>query len=61
MNTFPTALLQAGFLSAIVKDLWVNLEYATDEIQVTAPKPYPLQPIDRSVQKVMINSWCSFQ
>nr|XP_018668106.1 protein broad-minded-like [Ciona intestinalis] len=46
-----SALYKAGFLRAIIHELWSHLEHATDEIRMTAPRPFPLHPIDRSVHK----------
>ena len=48
------ALFDAGYVRAIVQEVWVNLECATDEIRMTAPRPHPLNPIDRSIQKVKL-------
>ncbi|XP_076824206.1 protein broad-minded-like [Clavelina lepadiformis] len=45
------ALRKAGYLRSIVGELWVTLEHATDEIRMTAPRPNPLYPIDRSCHK----------
>uniref|UniRef100_H2ZAY8 Protein broad-minded n=1 Tax=Ciona savignyi TaxID=51511 RepID=H2ZAY8_CIOSA len=59
-----SALQKAGFLRAIIHELWVHLEHATDEIRMTAPRPFPLQPIDRAVHKSfmgLVNVLSSYQ
>jgi len=52
LRNFFLALSAAGYVRSIVREVWVNLENATDEIRMTAPRPHPLNPIDRAVHKV---------
>jgi len=46
-----SALQQAGFLRAIVREFWASLE-CSDDMYVSAPRSYPLSPVERSVHKV---------
>ncbi|KAJ8779798.1 hypothetical protein J1605_012285 [Eschrichtius robustus] len=46
------ALQSSGFINALLTELWANLECGRDDVRVTHPKSTPVDPIDRSCQKV---------
>lgn len=48
------ALRLAGFEKSLVQELWAGIECASDEIRMTAPPPYPVSPVDKSVHKTFI-------
>ncbi|KAH0507839.1 Protein broad-minded [Microtus ochrogaster] len=39
------------FISALITELWSNLECGRDDVRVTHPRATPVDPIDRSCQK----------
>ncbi|CAH6778190.1 Tbc1d32 [Phodopus roborovskii] len=45
------ALQNSGFISALITELWSNLECGRDDVRVNHPKATPVDPIDRSCQK----------
>uniref|UniRef100_A0A8C5K043 Protein broad-minded n=1 Tax=Jaculus jaculus TaxID=51337 RepID=A0A8C5K043_JACJA len=45
------ALQNSGFISALLMELWSNLECGRDDVRVIHPKSTPVDPIDRSCQK----------
>uniref|UniRef100_A0A8D2CNU1 Protein broad-minded n=1 Tax=Sciurus vulgaris TaxID=55149 RepID=A0A8D2CNU1_SCIVU len=45
------ALQNSGFISALITELWSNLECGRDDVRVTHPRSTPVDPIDRSCQK----------
>nr|XP_006981329.1 protein broad-minded isoform X2 [Peromyscus maniculatus bairdii] len=45
------ALQNSGFISALITELWSNLECGRDDVRVTHPRATPVDPIDRSCQK----------
>ncbi|XP_076773149.1 protein broad-minded isoform X3 [Arvicanthis niloticus] len=45
------ALQNSGFISALITELWSNLECGRDDIRLTHPRATPVDPIDRSCQK----------
>ncbi|XP_077018890.1 protein broad-minded isoform X1 [Tamandua tetradactyla] len=45
------ALQNSGFISALISELWANLECGSDDVRVTHPRTTPVDPIDRSCQK----------
>ncbi|XP_064146428.1 protein broad-minded isoform X4 [Loxodonta africana] len=52
------ALQNSGFISALITELWANLECGRDDVRVTHPRSTPVDPIDRSCQKpflVLVN------
>ncbi|EDL92914.1 rCG21950, isoform CRA_a [Rattus norvegicus] len=45
------ALQNSGFISALITELWANLECGRDDVRLTHPRATPVDPIDRSCQK----------
>ncbi|XP_031204573.1 protein broad-minded isoform X1 [Mastomys coucha] len=45
------ALQNSGFISALITELWSNLECGRDDVRLTHPRATPVDPIDRSCQK----------
>ncbi|KAM5325186.1 protein broad-minded [Glossophaga mutica] len=45
------ALQRSGFVSALITELWANLECGRDDVRVTHPRATPVDPIDQSCQK----------
>ncbi len=43
----------AGFVRALVVELWSVLECGSEDVRVVRPKPTPMDPIDRSCLKVL--------
>ncbi|NXX19023.1 BROMI protein, partial [Podargus strigoides] len=55
MATTPTgaaALQSSGFIKTLVTELWALLECGKDDVRITKPQSTPVDPIDRSCQKV---------
>ncbi|XP_029113476.1 protein broad-minded isoform X2 [Scleropages formosus] len=48
------ALRRSGFVQAIVVDLWSALECGRDDARVVQPRSTPMEPIDRSCQKLFL-------
>ncbi|XP_078398297.1 protein broad-minded isoform X4 [Cetorhinus maximus] len=49
------ALQSSGFIKALVMELWSVLECGRDDARMINPKPTPVEPIDRSCQKDVID------
>eukprot|EP00069_Balaena_mysticetus_P013496 bmy_08120T0 len=49
------ALQSSGFINALLTELWANLECGRDDVRVTHPISTPVDPIDRSCQKDIID------
>ncbi|XP_041043400.1 protein broad-minded isoform X4 [Carcharodon carcharias] len=49
------ALQSSGFIKALVLELWSVLECGRDDARMINPKPTPVEPIDRSCQKDVID------
>uniref|UniRef100_A0A8C6CV48 Protein broad-minded n=1 Tax=Moschus moschiferus TaxID=68415 RepID=A0A8C6CV48_MOSMO len=45
------ALQNSGFITALITELWANLECGRDDVRVTHPRSTPVDPIDQSCQK----------
>lgn len=45
-------VLFLGFIKALVTELWSVLECGRDDVRVIHPRSTPVDPIDRSCQKV---------
>ncbi|ERE84367.1 protein broad-minded-like isoform 1 [Cricetulus griseus] len=45
------ALQHSGFISALITELWANLECGRDDVRFTHPRATPVDPIDRCCQK----------
>lgn len=45
-------IFSLGFISAVITELWSNLECGRDDVRVTHPRATPVDPIDQSCQKV---------
>ncbi|XP_007639372.1 protein broad-minded isoform X2 [Cricetulus griseus] len=49
------ALQHSGFISALITELWANLECGRDDVRFTHPRATPVDPIDRCCQKDIID------
>uniref|UniRef100_A0A452FKA8 Protein broad-minded n=1 Tax=Capra hircus TaxID=9925 RepID=A0A452FKA8_CAPHI len=49
------ALQNSGFINALITELWANLECGRDDVRVTHPRSTPVDPIDQSCQKDIID------
>uniref|UniRef100_A0A8I3N8I6 Protein broad-minded n=1 Tax=Canis lupus familiaris TaxID=9615 RepID=A0A8I3N8I6_CANLF len=49
------ALQSSGFINALITELWANLECGRDDVRVTHPRSTPVDPIDRSCQKDILD------
>ncbi|XP_072499270.1 protein broad-minded isoform X4 [Notamacropus eugenii] len=49
------ALRNSGFINTLVTELWAILECGRDDVRVTHPRSTPVDPIDRSCQKDIID------
>lgn len=52
MLSLQIKCLFLGFVKALVTELWGVLECGRDDVRVTHPRSTPVDPIDRSCQKV---------
>lgn len=48
----------AGFVRALILELWCTLECSSEDVRAVRPKPTPMDPIDRSCLKVLCPSLC---
>ncbi|NWJ10819.1 BROMI protein, partial [Crypturellus undulatus] len=56
--TIPTgavALQSSGFIKALVTEVWSLLECGKDDVRITQPRSFPVDPIDQSCQKSFLS------
>ncbi|NXA47081.1 BROMI protein, partial [Nothocercus julius] len=56
--TIPTgavALQSSGFIKALVSEVWSLLECGKDDVRITQPRSFPVDPIDQSCQKSFLS------
>ncbi|NWX90911.1 BROMI protein, partial [Nothoprocta pentlandii] len=49
------ALQSSGFIKALVTEVWSLLECGKDDVRITQPKSFPVDPIDQSCQKSFLS------
>lgn len=57
LNRFLVPCTAAGFVRALIAELWSALECGSEDAGVVRPKATPVEPIDRSCLKVPRLSW----